>query len=112
MGSLESSAEFRWPLYALPTDLVKDAEGITLGRAEERAVVDPYPDRATIEAGFLKGRDLELVWLRDPVDALLAHVNGSAVVRLPDGSEARFDMRVRTASPTPRSAASWWRTAT
>ena len=33
MGSLQASVEFRWPLYALPTDLMKDAEGVTLGRA-------------------------------------------------------------------------------
>ena len=39
MGSLESSAEFRWPLYALPTDLVKGEDH--LGRAEEGAVVGP-----------------------------------------------------------------------
>lgn len=99
MGSLQASVEFRWPLYALPTDLLKDAEGVTLGRAEEGAVVGPYPDRATIEAGFLKGRGLELVWLRDPVDALLAHVNGSAVVRLPDGSEARFGYAGKNGQP-------------
>ncbi|MCB9905198.1 MAG: MltA domain-containing protein [Planctomycetes bacterium] len=38
----------------------------------------------------LAGRGLELVWLRDPIDAFIAHVNGSAFVRLPDGQMARF----------------------
>lgn len=99
MGSLEPTAEFCWPLYALPDDLVKDANGLTLGIAEEGAVTGPYPDRDTIEAGFLAGRGLELVWLRDPVDALLAHVNGSAVVRLQDGSEARFGYAGKNGRP-------------
>ena len=48
-----------------------------------------YPSRNAIEAsGMLAGS--ELVWLADPLDAYIAHVNGSAVLRLPEGGELRL----------------------
>ena len=89
-GSLEATAAHRYPLYGLPTDLVKGSGGAILGQATE-AGLRPYPTRATIEAsGVLRGKGLELVWFQSPLDAFIAHVNGSAIVRLPDGSEERF----------------------
>jgi membrane-bound lytic murein transglycosylase A len=35
---------------------------------------------------MLSGKGLELVYLADPIDAYIAHVNGSAFIRLEDGS--------------------------
>jgi membrane-bound lytic murein transglycosylase A len=84
-GSLEPGAEFRFPLYRLPEDLVKDRDGGVLGWQTPQGMREQYPSRAAIEAsGMLRGR--ELVWLADPLDAYIAHVNGSAFVELPDGS--------------------------
>ena len=84
-GSREKSAEYKYPLYALPPDLVKDKEGRILGRQTAGGLV-PYPDRRTIEGThLLDGQGLELAWLKDPLDAFIAHVNGSAFIRLPDG---------------------------
>jgi len=83
-GSLERTETFRYPLYALPPDLVKDKEGVVLGQ-QSASGLQPYPDRRTIESsGMLDGQGLELAWLKSPLDAFLAHVNGSAVIRLPD----------------------------
>ena len=43
-----------------------------------------YPARAEIEAsGMLEGQ--ELAWLSDPFEVYIAHVQGSAKLRLPDG---------------------------
>jgi membrane-bound lytic murein transglycosylase A len=39
--------------------------------------------------GALAGRKLELVWLRDPVDAFFIHVQGAARIALPDGRTLR-----------------------
>lgn len=90
-GSLVASSEFRYPLYAMPPDLVKGAHGEILGRAVAAGVHEPYPTREAIEAGnLLSGRELELIWLRDPLDAFIAHVNGSAFVELQSGGLARF----------------------
>jgi len=90
-GSLTQSDEFNSPLYATPEDLVKGDAGSILGRITEAGLTEPYPTRTAIEAGaLLEGRGLELVWLASPMDAFIAHVNGSAFVRLPNGSMARF----------------------
>ncbi len=90
-GSLEQSAEYVHPLYALPPDLVKAADGSVLGWETAMGRMPHYPSRGAIEAGgLLEDRDLELVWLRDPIDAYIAHVNGSAFIRLRDGSTIKL----------------------
>ena len=90
-GSLTESARYRFPLYAMPPDLVKARDGSVLGWETPGGRLPHYPTRRTIEAkGLLKGRGLELVWLADPVDAFIAHVNGSAFIKLDDGGELRL----------------------
>lgn len=85
-GSRTKTADCKYPLYAMPKDLVKGEDGAILGQKTAAGMQD-YPDRATIEASaMLSGKGLELAWLKDPIDAYIAHVNGSAFIRLPDGS--------------------------
>jgi len=89
-GRLSGDREFAHPLYALPGDLEKGPQGEILGR-RTAVGLEPYPERRAIEAsGMLRGQGLELVWFADPLDAFIAHVNGSAFVRLEGGSMARF----------------------
>ena len=89
-GSLVRGGEYQHPLYGLPDDLVKGENGVILGQ-QTASGISPYPSRAAIEAGsLLAGRDLELVWLRDPLDAFIAHVNGSAFIELESGEELGF----------------------
>lgn len=80
------------PLYRRPPDLVNLvgeaergalADGLTHARKTETGDVEPFPTRAEIEDGALKGQDLEFAWLADPVDAFLLHVQGSGRIRLP-----------------------------
>jgi membrane-bound lytic murein transglycosylase A len=85
-GRMERDAVYNFPLYDLPPDLVKGVDGTVLGQKSPEGI-RPYPTRRAIEAGaLLEGQGLELVWLRDPLDAFIAHVNGSAFVRVADGS--------------------------
>jgi len=87
-GARQRDDVYRYPLYRLPRDLVVDsASGEVLGRRTGGAIV-PYPTRAEIEASDLL-RGGELVWLKDAFEAYLIHVQGSASVRLPDGSILR-----------------------
>ncbi|HEC03370.1 MAG TPA: murein transglycosylase [Phycisphaerales bacterium] len=84
-GSLERTAQFTYPLYEQPDDLVKGPDGEILGRRDPGGGIGTYPDRASIEdSGMLEGK--ELVYLGDPFEAYIAHVQGSAKVRLPDGN--------------------------
>jgi membrane-bound lytic murein transglycosylase A len=83
-GSFEESRRFKYPLYKQPDNLVKEPNGEILGRRMADGSITPYPPRAVIEdAMLLRGK--ELVWLSDPFEAYIAHIQGSAKIRLPDG---------------------------
>ncbi|MBM4017827.1 MAG: murein transglycosylase [Planctomycetes bacterium] len=77
-GSPVRTERFRWPLYGPPADLVKGPDG---------SPVSPMPDRRTIELQNLYAGQ-ELAWLADPFEAYVAQVQGSAKLRMPDGSLA------------------------
>jgi peptidoglycan lytic transglycosylase A len=90
-GSRVETARFQYPLYGLPPDLVKGPDGEILGQRTDDGGLRPYPTRRAIEAGaLLEGKGLEVVWLADPIDAYIAHVNGSAVVELESGGTLRL----------------------
>lgn len=82
---LERDAKYRYPLYRLPPDLVKDAEGTTLGTRQPDGTVTPgYATRRQLEDGrTLDG--WEIAWLADPFEAYVVTVQGSAKLRLEDG---------------------------
>lgn len=89
-GSLTKIPPFIYPLYRVPPDLIipnekrKRNEG---GRMQDGFIV-PYWTREEIEKrDLLQGR--EIVYLADPVDAFILHVQGSGRIRLPDGSQCR-----------------------
>lgn len=84
-GSRTPDEVHRYPLYAKPDDLDKDERtGEILGRRLPDGSHTPYWTTAELLAsGALAGK--ELVWLANPFDAYIAQVQGSAVIRLPDG---------------------------
>ena len=84
-GSMERTDRFGYPLYEQPEDLVKGPTGEIIGRRGADGQISQYPSRDVIEkSGMLEGK--ELVWLGDPFEAYIAHVQGSAKIRLSDGS--------------------------
>lgn len=98
-GRLTADALYQHPLYALPDDLEKAPDGTILGQRTPEGL-RPYPTRQAIEAsGSLLGHNLELVYLRDELDAFIAHVNGSAFIRLEDGSLYRLGYSGKNGQP-------------
>lgn len=97
-GSLTRQGPFQYPLYRLPEDLARDAEGTPLGRRMPDGRFVPYFTRREIEEGNLL-RGLELVYLKDPFDAFVIHVQGSARIRLTDGREVRVGYAGKTDRP-------------
>jgi len=80
-ASRTQDATYRYPIYKRPTDLVMTS---SLEIAKQSPGMNPYPDASTIEtSGMLKGQ--ELVWLKDPYEAYLVRVQGSAKLHLIDG---------------------------
>ena len=96
-GSRTRSGVYQVPVYRRPPDLVNlvdEAARATVGDGfthlrRTPAGDVPYATRADIETGALAGQGLELFYLADPVDAFFMHVQGSGVIRLPDGSRVR-----------------------
>ncbi|WP_245422291.1 murein transglycosylase A [Alsobacter soli] len=105
-GSLVPTQAFAVPVLAKPDDLVSFPQGGVPGldpalAAARKAgdVLEPYPDRAAIWNGALSGRGLELLYVRDEVELFLAQVQGSARVRLSDGSIRRLVYAGRNGRP-------------
>lgn len=87
-ASKTRTARFRYPLHRPPVNHIKDVRtGKTIGLRREDGTIDPeYPDRkALVGSELLEGR--ELVWMSDPFEAYVVGVQGSAILRLPDGSK-------------------------
>ena len=60
----------------------------------------PYPGRSVIDGGgLLADKGLELVWLKNRLDAFIAHVNGSAFVRLENGEIYRLGYAGKNGAP-------------
>lgn len=106
-GSRQRSERCHVPLYGRPPDLVsvdlglfrEDLKGRRIaGRVEDGKLV-PYAGRAEIEKGALAGRDLELVWVDDPVDAFFLQIQGSGRVRLAEGGEMRIGYAAENGHP-------------
>jgi len=93
-GRLSPDEEFQFPIYALPTDLMKidlsgfneKYEGETIvGRYTGETVV-PYYDRREIdEDEILAGKVEPLAWVKDPVDVFFLQIQGSGKVFLDTG---------------------------
>jgi len=84
-GRKQADGRFRYPLHKFPPDLVKTDDGETLGRRNPDGSITPYYTRAEIdERQPLRGQ--ELAWLKDPFEAYVVTVQGSAKLRLQDGS--------------------------
>jgi membrane-bound lytic murein transglycosylase A len=94
-ASLTPDERYRYPIYRVPDNLVKidlsmfnekyEDENI-IGRIEGNNVL-PYYSRKQIEAEkALNGRNLEIAWLKDPIDVAFLHIQGSGRLKLPDGN--------------------------
>ncbi|HET7825197.1 MAG TPA: MltA domain-containing protein [Anaeromyxobacter sp.] len=91
-GSMVRDAEHPVALHRAPDDLVvvrgKDfpqLDGDLVGRVEGGRLV-PYPTRAEIAGGALDGKGAELCFVDSAVDAFFVEIQGSGVVRFPDGT--------------------------
>jgi membrane-bound lytic murein transglycosylase A len=78
-GSRVRSKEFDVPLYRVP----KKWRG--------RSTVFSHLSRARIEDGALDGKGLVICWIKNPVDAFFAQIQGSARVRLVSGKVLRLN---------------------
>jgi membrane-bound lytic murein transglycosylase A len=106
-GSRTQDGKFQFPVYRRPDDLVpmvpdqfraRFNDQLTAMRRVGNEFV-PYYTRAEIEDGALEDQDLEMLYLDDPVDLFFMQVQGSGLVRLPDGSATRLSYAGKNGYP-------------
>jgi len=80
-GSRFPSDEYIVPIYAAPAD--------TMRKHQSKVFADL--DRVKIEDGALAGKDLEICYVKNPVDAFFAQIQGSTRVKLDNGKLLRLN---------------------
>lgn len=102
-GARLPSDQYSVPLYRRPGNLIAQRvrRAGKKGKAGTRVVkrTAPFYERAQIEDGALAGRELEICYLKDPIDAFFAEIQGSTRVRLEDGSVLRLNYAAGNGHP-------------
>lgn len=100
-ASLSPSDEYRFPIYGVPSDLVtQDQNGERkLGRIDNDVLVPYYTRREIDQLGVLRGRNLEIAWVKDPIDLFFLHIQGSGLLRLRDGGEISVGYAAQSGLP-------------
>ena len=107
-GSRTETGDYNVPVYRRPANLfVRGARrkagslpnGGQVFRKVGRRKLVPYYDRGQIEDGAIAGRGLEICWLKSQTDLLFAQIQGSARVRLQDGSVIRINYDAHNGYP-------------
>ena len=107
-GSRTQTDVYNVPVYRRPSNLFvrgfgQDApslpnKGQVFRKIGRRKLV-PYYDRGEIEDGAIAGRGLEICWLKNQTDLLFAQIQGSARIRLEDGSTIRINYDAHNGYP-------------
>ena len=107
-GSLTPGEGFDYPIYGVPADLPTQeqagANGAKNGEKKpgrsENELLAPYYSRRDIDQlGVLRGRALEIAWVKDPIDLFFLHIQGSGLLRLRDGREVTVGYAAQNGLP-------------
>jgi len=88
MGSRVKTEEYSVPLYGVPAKV-----------AGKKSTLFAQYDRTDIEKGALAGKGLEICWVKNPVDAFFAQIQGSTRVKLDDGELLRLNYIASNGKP-------------
>jgi membrane-bound lytic murein transglycosylase A len=87
-GSRFPSDEYKVPLYRPPSALI----------GKKTKIFSQY-DRKEIVAGAIAGKGLEICWVKDPVDAFFAEIQGSTRIKLDNGELLRLNYIASNGKP-------------
>jgi membrane-bound lytic murein transglycosylase A len=107
-ADLTSNETHKYPLYMKPDDLLRidlslfnekfKGESV-IARIEGKEVL-PYYSREQIEMEkVLEGQNLEIAWLKDPVDVTFLHIQGSGRLILPNGESVSVGYQASNGRP-------------
>jgi membrane-bound lytic murein transglycosylase A len=87
-GSRVATADYKYPFYRVPSKF-----------AGKKSTVFANLDRREIEDGALKGKGLEICYVKNPVDAFFAQIQGSTRIKLDDGKLLRLNYIASNGKP-------------
>lgn len=87
----EKDSEYKYPLHFRPPDLVKVNGGdFDYGRYDENGNLVRYYSTQEIRNGAIDHYALEIAFSNHPSHIMLAQIQGSSIIRYPDGSYERI----------------------
>jgi membrane-bound lytic murein transglycosylase A len=107
-ASLHRNDTYRHPVYRKPEDLVRidlslfgdEFKGKSLVARVDGKKVIPYYSRRQIAMGkVLEGRNLEIAWLRDPLDVAFLQIQGSGRLELENGKSVTVGYAEKNGRP-------------
>ncbi len=107
-GRLSKDETFKYPIYARPDDLItidlslfkEEYKGKSIVARFEGKKILPYFTRRQIALGkALENRNLEIAWLKDPVDVAFLHIQGSGRLNLGEGRSLQVGYAERNGHP-------------
>ncbi|MGK0289621.1 MAG: membrane-bound lytic murein transglycosylase A [bacterium] len=107
-GSLTKSDLYSIPVYTKPNDLIvlslskfrKNLKNRSIVYRMDKGKVLPYYTRKEImEDNMLAGKKLEIAWFKNPIDLFFLQVQGSGVMKTPDGKTVRLEYNGANGQP-------------
>ena len=107
-GNLEQDSKYRYPIHNKPEDLINIDLGLFKAKYSGQRIVAkindgevvPYYTKKDITHGHvLEGRNLEIAWLEDPLDVAILQIQGSGIIKLPDGEMIRVGYHASNGHP-------------
>jgi membrane-bound lytic murein transglycosylase A len=107
-GSLVCDPQYGYPIHKRPDDLLSINLGLfrtrycgerIMARLDGMSLIPYYTREEIVHGKSLEGKDLEIAWLRDPLDLAILQIQGSGMVRLPGGNIIRVGYSASNGHP-------------
>ena len=107
-GNLEPDSMHRYPIYRRPDNLLTMNLGLfrpkfsgqrITARIEGNRLVPYYTRKDIMENKVLKNKNLEIAWLKEPLDIAILQIQGSGMIKLPSGEIIRVGYSASNGHP-------------
>jgi membrane-bound lytic murein transglycosylase A len=107
-GSLERDSMYRYPIYRRPDNLLTIHLGLfrhelsgqrIVARVQGNSLVPYYTRKDIMEDKILEKKNLEIAWLKDPLDVAILQIQGSGMIKLSTGEIIRVGYSASNGHP-------------
>jgi membrane-bound lytic murein transglycosylase A len=107
-GNLEHDSIHRYPIYRRPDNLLNIDLGLfrasfagkrLVARIKDTMLVPYYTRKEITKGKVLEQKNLEIAWLKDPLDVSILQTQGSGMILLPNGEKIRVGYSATNGHP-------------